>query len=144
MPNRVAIVGIGQTYHASKRPDVNYAEMVREAVTAALADAQISIKDIEAGFMANMETFEAIYLPDLGMAAEVGFFGKPGLKVGTGGTSGASVGGERVYFVASGLYDVALVIGCEKQDCGDTTAAITAAAPPMWGKGATTGALGES
>jgi acetyl-CoA C-acetyltransferase len=143
MPNRVAIVGIGQTYHTSKRPDVNYAEMVREAVTVALADAQISIKDIEATFMANMETFEAIYLPDLEMAAEAGFFGKPGLKVGTGGTSGASVVAEGFYFVASGLYDVALVIGCEKQDCGDTTAAITAAATPMWGKGATTGAIGE-
>lgn len=84
MPNRVAIVGIGQTHHTSKRPDVNQAEMVREAVIAALTDAQISIKDIEAVFMANMETFEAIYLPDHGMAAEVGFFGKPGLKVGTG------------------------------------------------------------
>jgi acetyl-CoA C-acetyltransferase len=45
--------------------------------------------------------------------------------------------------VAAGLYDVALVIGFEKQDCGDTTAAITAAATPVWGKGAVTGALGE-
>lgn len=50
---------------------------------------------------------------------------------------------EGFYFVASGLYDVALVIGFEKQDCGDTTAAITAAATPVWGKGATTGAIGE-
>jgi acetyl-CoA C-acetyltransferase len=143
MPNRVAIVGIGQTYHAAKRPDVNQPELVREAVTAALADAQLSIKDIETVFFSNMETFEGIYLPDHGMAAEVGAFGKPGLKVATGGTSGASVVSEGFYFVASGLYDVALVIGFEKQDCGDTTAAISAAATPVWGKGATTGAIGE-
>ena len=143
MPNRVAIVGIGQTYHTAKRPDVNQPELVREAVTAALADAQLSIKDIEAVFFSNMETFEGIYLPDHGMAAEVGAFGKPGLKVATGGTSGASVVSEGFYFVASGLYDVALVIGFEKQDCGDTTAAISAAATPVWGKGATTGAIGE-
>ena len=143
MPNRVAIVGIGQTYHTAKRPDVNQPELVREAVTAALADAQLSIKDIESVFFSNMETFEGIYLPDHGMAAEVGAFGKPGLKVATGGTSGASVVSEGFYFVASGLYDVALVIGFEKQDCGDTTAAISAAATPMWGKGATTGAIGE-
>jgi acetyl-CoA C-acetyltransferase len=143
MPNRVAIVGIGQTYHKSRRPDVNQAEMVGEAVRAALADAQLSIKEIEGVFFSNMETFEGIYLPDHGMAAEVGNFGKPGLKVCTGGTSGGSVVVEGFYFVASGLYDLALVIGFEKQDCGDTTAAITAATTPVWGKGAATGAIGE-
>ncbi len=143
MPNRVAIVGIGQTYHTSKRPDVNQPEMAAEAVRAALADAQLSIKDIEGMFFSNMETFEGIFLPDHGMAAEVGAFGKPGLKVCTGGTSGGSVVCEGFYFIASGLYDLALIIGFEKQDCGDTTAAISAAATPMWGKGATTGAIGE-
>jgi len=143
MPNRVAIVGIGQTYHKRGRPDVNQAEMVGEAVRAALADAQLSIKEIEGVFFSNMETFEGIYLPDHGMAAEVGSFGKPGLKVCTGGTSGGSVVVEGFYFVASGLYDLALVIGFEKQDCGDTTAAITAATTPVWGKGAATGAIGE-
>jgi acetyl-CoA C-acetyltransferase len=143
MPNRVAIVGIGQTYHTARRPDVNQPEMVAEAVRAALADAQLSIKDIEGMFFSNMETFEGIFLPDHGMAAEVGAVGKPGLKVCTGGTSGGSVVAEGFYFVASGLYDLVLVIGFEKQDCGDTTAAITAAATPMWGKGATTGAIGE-
>jgi acetyl-CoA C-acetyltransferase len=143
MPNRVAIVGIGQTYHKSRRPDVNQAEMVGEAVRAALADAQLSIKEIEGLFFSNMETFEGIYLPDHGMAAEVGNFGKPGLKVCTGGTSGGSVVVEGFYMVASRLYDLALVIGFEKQDCGDTTAAITAAATPLWGKGVATGAIGE-
>jgi len=143
MPNRVAIVGIGQTYHRSRRPDVNQAEMVGEAVRAALADAGLNLKDIEAVFTANMETFEGIYLPDHGMAGEMGAFGKPGLKVATGGTSGGSVVAEGFYMVASGLYNLALVIGFEKQDCGDTTAAITAAMVPTWGKGATTGAIGE-
>lgn len=143
MPNRVAIVGIGQTYHKSKRPDVSQPEMVAEAVRAALADAQLSIQDVEAVFSANMETFEAIYLPDHGMAAEVGAFGKPGFKVNTGGTTGGSVVAEGFYMVASGLFDIAMVIGFEKQDCGDTTAAITAAVTPIWGKGAATGAIGE-
>ncbi len=143
MPNRVAIVGIGQTYHKSKRPDVNQPEMVAEAVRAALADAQLSIRDIEGMFFSNMETFEGIFLPDHGMTSEVGAYGKPGLKVCTGGTSGGSVVCEGFYFVASGLYDLIMVIGFEKQDCGDTTAAISAAATPLWGKGATTGAIGE-
>jgi acetyl-CoA C-acetyltransferase len=143
MANRVAIVGIGQTYHTNKRDDVNQPEMVGEAVRAALKDAQLSIKDIEAFFSGNMETFEGIFLPDHGMIAEIGAIGKPGFKVNTGGTTGGSVVVEGFNMVASGFYDVALVIGFEKQDCGDTTAAITAAAVPNWAKGAATGAIGE-
>ncbi|MFO8010714.1 MAG: thiolase family protein [Dehalococcoidia bacterium] len=143
MGRRVAIVGIGQTYHKSNRPDVTLQEMVGEAVREALQDAQLSIKDIESMFFSNMETFEAVYLPDHVMAAEVGSFGKPGFKVATGGTSGGSVVAEGFYMVSSGLYDVAMVIGFEKQDCGDTTAAITASLVPNWSKGAATGAIGE-
>ena len=143
MPNRVAIVGIGQTRHKSTRRDVTLPEMINEAVRAALADAELSIKEIEAVFTSNMETFEGIYLPDHGAAAEIGAYMKPGFKVCTGGTSGASVVVEGFCMVASGLHDVALVVGFEKQDCGETTAAITAAATPVWGKGAVTGAIGE-
>ncbi|RLC94424.1 MAG: hypothetical protein DRI39_02855 [Chloroflexi bacterium] len=117
--------------------------MVGEAVRAALADAQLSAKDIEAVFTSNMETFEGIYLPDHLMVDEVAAFGKPGLKVCTGGTSGASVVAEGFHFVAAGLFDLALVIGFEKQDTGDTTAAITASVTPVWGKGVATGAIGE-
>jgi acetyl-CoA C-acetyltransferase len=77
------------------------------------------------------------------MVDEVAAFMKPGLKVNTGGTTGASVIEEGFHFVASGLFDTALVIGFEKQDTGDTTAAITAAVTPVWGKGVATGAIGE-
>lgn len=143
MANRVAIVGIGQTKHRSTRRDVTLPEMIHEAVRAALIDADLTMKDIEAVFTSNMETFEGIYLPDHGAAAEIGAYMKPGFKVCTGGTSGASVVVEGFYMVAGGLYDLALVIGFEKQDCGETTAAITAAATPIWGKGAVTGAIGE-
>lgn len=143
MANRVAIVGIGQTYHKSNRKDVSQPEMVNEAVRAALQDAQVRAKDIEAAFTSNMETFEGIYLPDHGMVDEMAGFMRSGLKVCTGGTSGASVVAEGFHFVASGLFDLALVIGFEKQDCGDTTAAITASCTPVWGKGVATGAIGE-
>lgn len=143
MAERVAIVGIGQTYHKSNRKDVNQQEMVAEAVRAALADAEMNVKDVEAYFTANMETFEGIYLPDHLMAAEMGAYMKPGFKVGTGGTSGASVFEEGFCFVASGLFDTAMVLAFEKQDTGDTTAAITAAVTPVWGKGVATGAIGE-
>lgn len=143
MANRVAIVGIGQTYHKSKRPDVNMQEMVGEAVRAALEDADMSIKDVEATFHANMETFEAIFLPDHVMVTEIGGIGKAGLKVATGGTSGGSAVCEGFFMVASGLHDIVMVLGYEKHDCGDTTAAISAAMVPTWNKGMATGAIGE-
>ena len=143
MPNQVAIIGIGQTRHQNMRRDVTLPEMVNEAVREALVDADLTIKDIEAVFTSSMETFEGIYLPDHVGAAEIGTYMKPGFKVGTGGTSGASVVAEGFYMVASGMFDLALVIGFEKQDCGETTAAITAATTPIWGKGAVTGAIGE-
>jgi len=76
MAGRVAIVGVGQTRHASRRDDVSLPEMVGEAVRAALADAQLSVKDIEAFIFSNMEAFEGILMPDHGMIAEVGATGK--------------------------------------------------------------------
>ncbi|MFC1999956.1 hypothetical protein ACFLXE_04260 [Chloroflexota bacterium] len=39
MGKSAAIVGVGQTYHTSKRKDVNGQELINEAVKAALADA---------------------------------------------------------------------------------------------------------
>ncbi len=91
MANRVAIVGVGQTYHKSHRPDVTQNEMVNEAVRPALADAQLRMKDIDAGFVGNMETFEGIYLPDHGMADFSGAYMKPGFKIASGGTTGCSI-----------------------------------------------------
>lgn len=143
MPTRVAIVGIGQTYHKARRRDVNQPEMINEAVRASLADAQLSLKDIESVFVANMETFEGVYLSDHWAVDGAGSFMKPGLKVCTGGTTGGSVFVEAFHFVASGLFRNALVIGFEKQDEGDTTAAISAAGTPiMGGRGFATGAIG--
>ena len=143
MPNRVAIVGVGQTYHQHHRVDVTQPEMVHEAIVAALEDAQLSIKDIEGMFFSNMETFEGIYLPDHGGATEMGAWGKPGFKVNSGGTSGGSLVNEGFYLVASGLYDIVMIVGFEKQDAGDTTAAISAAGTALWAKGVVTGAIGE-
>ena len=48
MAQRVAIVGVGQTRHTSRRLDVNDGELINEAINYALSDAQLKIKDIEA------------------------------------------------------------------------------------------------
>ena len=48
MKRPVAVVGVGQTRHTSRRADVNIAGLVREAVDRALQDAGLEHKDIEA------------------------------------------------------------------------------------------------
>jgi len=143
MAGRVAIVGVGQTRHTSRRDDVNLPEMVGEAVRAALADAQLSIKDIEAVIFSNMEAFEGILLPDHGMITEVGATGKPGLKVTGGGTTGSEAVGEGCHMISAGLYDITMVISWQKHDCGDATAGISAAAVPTFAKGMVVGAVSE-
>lgn len=143
MAGRVAIVGVGQTHHTSRRDDVNLPEMVGEAVRAALADAQLSKKDIEAFIFSNMESFEGLLLPDHGMITEVGATGKPGLKVTGGGTTGSEAVAEACNLVSAGLYDITMVVSWQKHDCGDATAGISAAAVPIAAKGLIVGAVSE-
>lgn len=143
MAGRAAIVGVGQTHHTTRRNDVNLAEMVGEAVRAALADAQLSIKEIEAFIFSNMEAFEGVLLPDHGMVAEVGATGKPGFKVTGGGTTGSEAVGEGCHMISAGLYDITMVVSWQKHDCGDATAGISAAAVPTFAKGMVTGAVSE-
>ena len=50
---RVAIIGCGQSKHG-RRTDVNQAELVAEAVWAAIEDANIGPEDIEAYAVGNM------------------------------------------------------------------------------------------
>ncbi|MBM4463590.1 MAG: hypothetical protein FJ012_09750 [Chloroflexi bacterium] len=143
MGHRVAIVGVGQTHHRAKRPDVNMAEMVGEAVRAALADAQLRAKNVEAVFCGNMETFEGVYLPDHGMADEIGAFMRPGMKLASAGTTGSAVFAEAFNFVAAGLFRTALAIGFQKHDVGSAQAALATTVTPIWGRGASSGAIAE-
>jgi len=136
MANRVAIVGIGQTYFARRRPDVNQPEMVNEAVRAALADAQLSIKDIEAVFVGTMDGFEFGHLLDHWAVDGSGAFMKPGFRISTGGTTGASIFFETLYMITAGLFRTAICIGYQKQhEAHSTTAVIVAAGPPLAGGG---------
>ncbi len=45
---RVGIIGIGQSAFKPRRDDASYPDLVREAVSLALADAKLELEDIEA------------------------------------------------------------------------------------------------
>jgi len=142
MKRNVAIVGGGQTYHAARRQDVSQPEMVNEAVLAALKDANMTMDDIDAVLIGNMEFFEGQHMTDCWLADSIGAFGKPGLKITTGGTVGATIIAAGVHHVASGLFDRVLCIGFEKQEEGDTNAILSGVAHPLFGRSMAGAAMG--
>jgi len=142
MGRSVAIVGTGQTVHRSRRDDVSMMELVREAATSALADAEMRASDIDAVILANMELFEGRALPEMWCAMGAGALYKHTLKIATGGTSGTSGAIAGFHHVASGLFDTAMVIGFEKQSDGQTTAGM-ALTDPMWDRHVASAAIGN-
>ena len=138
---RVAIVGTGQTYHKSHRPDVNGQELINEAVRSALLDADLTIKDIDAIVIGNMDHFEGINYVDCWSVDGSGGFMKPVIKLTTGGTTGSTLGIGGYHLVASGFFDKVLIIGWEKNSESDTTGAITTAFDPVWDRLVFAGAI---
>ena len=141
MARRVAIVGTGQTHHRSHRLDVNGRELIHEAVERALNDCELTIKDIDAIVIGNMDHFESINYVDTWSVEGSGGYMKPIMKLTTGGTTGTSVAIAAYYHVASGLFDKVLAIGWEKNSESDTTGAIITCSDPVWDRFSYSGAI---
>jgi len=138
---RVAITGFGQTHHSARRWDVNGLELIQEAVSRALEDAELSLEDIDAVVIGNMDHFEGINYVDTWSVEGAGAFMKPILKVTTGGTTGTTIAIAGYYHVASGLFDNVLAIGWEKNSESDTTGAIITCSDPIWDRFSYSGAI---
>ncbi len=139
---RAAIIGTGQTHHGRKRGDVSQLELVNEAVSRALADAEMTPKDIDAIIIANMELFEGRAMPELWVGEGAFAAGKPCMKIATGGTSGTSGCIAGFHQVASGLFDTVLVVGFEKHSEGHTQTGM-ALTDLFWDRAVASGALGN-
>ena len=142
MGRKVAIVGVGQTHHKARREDVNMMEMVHEAVLRCLEDAEITIDQVDAVLIGNMEHFEGINLSDMWAVDFSGALGRFGMKITTGGSTGTTLSIASYYHVASGLFDTVLCIGWQKQSEGDTTAGLVSATDPIWERASFAGAFG--
>ena len=132
MAKRVAVVGSGQTHHKSQRLDVNGVELIHEAVSRALEETHLTRDDIDLIIIGNMDHFEGINYVDMWSIDGSGGLMKPTIKLTTGGTTGSTLAIAGYHMVASGLFNVALVIGWEKNSESDTTAAINTAFDPVW------------
>jgi acetyl-CoA C-acetyltransferase len=126
MKRPVAVVGVGQTHHTSRRSDVNIAGLVREAVDLALKDAGLEHKDIDAVVIGKApDMLEGVMQPEQFLAGAVGAHLKPLLRVHTAGSVGASTALTAVTHVASGLYERVLTIAFEKQSEGNAMWALS-------------------
>jgi acetyl-CoA C-acetyltransferase len=96
---------------------VIYPELVHEAVSAALADANLKAKDIDAVVYGSMDPFDGVFAPErwnVDACVGAGFRNMPFLKITTGGTTGGSVALGGYYHVTSGMFDVVLVVASQR------------------------------
>jgi acetyl-CoA C-acetyltransferase len=113
---RCAIIGIGQTHHTAKRGDVSIAGLVREAAQRALADAEMTWKDIDAVVIGKApDMFEGVMMPELYLADALGAVGKPMLRVHTAGSVGGSTAVAASQVVMGGVHKRVLTVAFEKQ-----------------------------
>ena len=99
--NHVAIVGVGQTHHQRRRADVNVPGLVREAARRALADANLTMDDIDSVVVASGPVlFAAVNQPEKWVVDAMGARGKPVVRITSGGGTG---NGKAVVHASSGL-----------------------------------------
>ena len=73
-----AIISCGFSEHASKRSDVNMAELVNEAIEDCLKKAEsIEWREIDAIVNGNMPAFEGANMPELWMGDHMAAYNKP-------------------------------------------------------------------
>ncbi len=127
---QVAVVSAGFCEHASKRSDVNMAELVNEAVHNCLNNANCDIDAVDAIVAGNMPAFEGANLPELWMTDWLGARNKPLMRVTTGGSTGGSVAIAGYYNVAAGLpgIETVLTVAFEQQSCGNTSVGLSSVA----------------
>lgn len=142
MARAVGIIGVGQTRHG-RRDDVNYMELVHEAITAAIDDAGISLEDIDSVVHGTMPSaMEGINAAHLYLSDAMAAFGKPLMRVATCGSTGMSVAQSAFYHVASGLFDIVMAVGSEKMLENDPQGTMTTVADPFFQRAFIGGALG--
>ena len=116
MAERVAITGIGQTKHDTKRADVSIAGLCREAAIRALDDANVGWNDIDAVVIGKApDMFEGVVMPELYLADALGATGKPMMRVHTAGSVGGSTAIVATHLVQAGIHERVLTVAFEKQ-----------------------------
>jgi acetyl-CoA C-acetyltransferase len=141
----VGIVGVGQTHHARRRTDVSQAGLVREAVDRALADAKLTIEDIDSVVVASGPVlFAAVNQPEKWVCDAIGARLKPCVRITSGGGTGFVGALAGYHQIAGGFADRVLVVAYDKLSEGALQYSISTLYDPFWGREFAVGIMGFS
>jgi acetyl-CoA C-acetyltransferase len=137
MARRCAVIGIGQTDYR-KQLEVTLDGLVRGAALEAVADAGLTLGDIDAVVIGKApDALEGVMMPELSLCDALGAVGKPIHRVHTAGSVGASTAITGATLVESGRYERVLVVCYEKQSEGNATWALSGGRSGGQGAGGT-------
>lgn len=127
----IAVVGVGQTAFSGERRESTHAELVHEAVLAALADAGLSIKDIDNIVTCSNDFWDGRTISSMAIGDAAGAAYGEGKNISTvegDGTSAAFYGASRIL---SGSYKTTLVVAHSKGSEGDSSLITNAFCDPV-------------
>ncbi|MBI2913903.1 MAG: thiolase family protein [Chloroflexi bacterium] len=107
----VAIVGANMIKFG-RYPDKDVVALAAEATIGALKDAGITMKEVQMVACGNL--YQANATPGQRIMKEVGATGVPVVNVTNACATGSTAFREAYIAVASGMYDIALAVGCEQ------------------------------
>jgi acetyl-CoA C-acetyltransferase len=121
MSKRVGIVGAGVTPFKGSWKEKTYYELAQMATREAVKDAQIPVQDLDAAFYGIYnDIFERTAIPEHAIHGLCGMQNKFGIRITTGGATGAYTMSAAHAYLAAGRFKTALVLGVEKAtDCFD-------------------------
>ncbi len=125
----LAVIGVGQSKQARRR-EVSIGGLVREAVAAALADAELEFTAIDAVVLAKTpDLFDGVMSPELYLADAMGARGLPVTRVFTGGSVGGHAAIYGAHLVQAGIARRVLVVAYSKESEGNFTWALSRGLP---------------
>lgn len=121
MARRVGIVGAAVTPFKARWVEKTYYDLAQWATREAVKDAQIHVNDVEAAFYGIYnDIFERTAIPEHAIHGLCGMQNKFGIRISTGGATGAYTISAAHAYLAAGRFKTALVLGVEKcTDCFD-------------------------
>jgi acetyl-CoA C-acetyltransferase len=121
MAKRVGIVGAGVTPFKGNWKEKTYYELAQMATREAVADAGMAVRDLDAAFYGIYnDIFERTAIPEHAIHGLLGMQNKFGIRITTGGATGAYTMSAAHAYLAASRFKTALVLGVEKAtDCFD-------------------------
>lgn len=114
----VGILGVGRTAYAPQ-PGTAIPELVHRAVQAALADAVLTMRDVDARVTASVDLWDGLTASNVAITEVVGAVMQPETRVAGDGLLAAC---HAALSILAGAYDVVLVVAHGKASMGDARA----------------------